>query len=84
MAEHRAMSTKKHPMQPYSGVISSLYSTVDKFSVGCLEKASILTDYGHYSEAQHIYDHDLPSQRLLPPVVLGRAELELKQYKMGV
>ena len=77
------MAEEQHSRQPYSGVNTSLYSTLEAHSIQYLEKASILTDHGHYSKAQHIYDHDLSSQRLLPPVVLGLAELALKQYKMG-
>lgn len=77
------MSAKKHCMQAYLGVNSSLYSRLDTRSIEHIENASRLTDYGRYAEAQQIYDNDLLSQRLFPAVVLGKAELALKQYKMG-
>lgn len=70
-------------MQPYIGVNTSLYSTLAAQSVSYLEQASTLTDYGRYPEALYIYDHALLPQQLHPAVVLGRAELALKQYKVG-
>ena len=84
MAETMRAQVNRHPMQPYLGVNSSLYTSLDINSVNCLEHASILTDRGHYAEAQRVYDQDLLPQRLVPAVILGRAELALKQYKMGV
>ena len=77
-------SMVKHNMQSYSGVNTSLYHTLSEGSMQSLEKASILTDRGFYKESQRIYDNELLAQRLLPVVVLGRAELALKQYKMGL
>ena len=83
MAGNVRTSDSKHPMQSYQGVNSSLYSSLGTHAVEHLEQASILTDRGRYAEAHHIYDHILLPQRLIPVVVLGRAELALKQYRMG-
>ena len=83
MDETGASSVGRHTMQPYMGVNTSLYSTLDAKSVMHLEQATALTEYGQYLEAQQLYDNALLSQRLIPVVVLGRAELALKQYKMG-
>ena len=83
MGDTVASLTGGHTMQPYTGVNTSLYSTLDAQSITQLEQAIALTDYGQYSDAQQIYGKALLSQRLKPVVVLGRAELALKQYKIG-
>lgn len=79
-----AESVEKYPMQAYTGVNSSLYPTLDAPSITFLERANTLTALGRYEEAEHIYGQDLYTQRLIPVVVLGRAELALKQYKVGL
>ena len=71
-------------MQPYRGINSSLYSTLDVASVQHLERAIILTDLGAYTEASRIFDQELYSLRLKPVVVLARAELALRQLKHGL
>ena len=83
MDETATSLVDKHTMQPYTGVNTSLYSTLDTQSIIHLEQAVTLTDFGQYPEAQKIYEKAILSQRLKPVVVLGRAELALKQYKMG-
>lgn len=70
-------------MQPYTGINTSLYATLSAESTIHLEHASLLTDHGRVEEAQQIYDGALLAQRLHPAVVLGRADLTLKQFKMG-
>ena len=70
-------------MQPYFGLNTSLYSSLDDCSIERLETAIVLTDRGAYDEAQRIFDGDLLPLKMLPVVVLGRAELEFKQYKVG-
>lgn len=71
-------------MQPYQGINTSLYSSLEVASIQHLERAVILTDLGAYREASHVFDEDLDSCRLIPAVVLARAELALKQFKVGL
>ncbi len=71
-------------MQPYYGLNTSLYHSVDTTAIRHLERAIVLTEQGAYTEAQCIFDDALASQRLIPVVVLARAELALKQYKAGL
>ena len=83
MGETAASSVGWHTVQPYTGVNTSLYPTLEAQSVMSIEEATAFIDYGQYREAQNIYDKALLPQRLIPVVVLGRAELALKQNKMG-
>lgn len=71
-------------MQPYLGINTSLYPSLEVASIQHLERAVVLTDLGAYREASHILDEDLYSCRLLPAVVLVRAELALRQFKLGL
>ena len=71
-------------MQPYYGINTSLYQSVDSIAIQHLEHAIVLTEQGAYSEAQRIFDDALATQRLTPVVVLARAELALKQLKVGL
>lgn len=71
-------------MQPYYGLNISLYHSVDTIAIRHLEQAIVLTEQGAYTEAQCIFDDTLALQRLTPVVVLARAELALKQLKVGL
>lgn len=71
-------------MEPYRGVNTSLYHSLDPESIGYLERAVTFTEQGAYEKAQVIFDKDIASQRLNSAVVLARAELALKQLKCGV
>ena len=71
-------------MQPYQGINTSLYHTLDAASIQHLEHAVVLTDLGAYSEAQCLFDKELRFCRLNPVVVLARAELVLRQLKYGL
>lgn len=71
-------------MQPYYALNTSLYHSVDTIAIRHLEHAIVLTEQGAYTEAQCIFDDALASQRLTPVVVLARAELALKQLKVGL
>lgn len=71
-------------MQPFRGVNTSLYHSLDQQYIEHLERAIILTEQGAYEKAEVIFDGDLASQRLNSAVVLARAELALKQLKYGV
>lgn len=72
-------------MQLYRGVNTSLYSSLDLSSVDHLERAITLTEQGAYGEAQVVFDEKLNFQhRLNAVVVLEKAELALKQFKLGV
>ena len=72
-------------MQSYRGVNSSLYSSLNQNLIEHLEQAITLTEQGAYGEAQIIFDEKFNSpQRLNSVVVLERAELALKQLKLGV
>ncbi len=71
-------------MQPYHGVNTSLYSTLEFASIERLERAVILTDLGAYPEASQVFDEELYSCRLMPAVILARAELALRQFKLGL
>lgn len=71
-------------MQPYRGLNTSLYCTLDVASIQLLERAVVLTDLGSYTEASNIFSEDLFSCRLIPVVVLARAELALRQLKVGL
>lgn len=70
-------------MQPYQGINTSLYPTLDVASIQYLERAVTLTDLGAYPEAQCLFSEELHSCRLTPVVVLARAELALGQLKYG-
>lgn len=71
-------------MEPFVGVNTSLYHSLNPQSIEFLEQAVTLTEQGAYEKAQVIFDGDLASQRLNSAVVLARAELALKQLKYGV
>lgn len=71
-------------MQPYYGLNTSLYHSVDTIAIRHLEQAIVLTEQGAYIEAQRIFDGVLALQRLTPVVVLARADLALKQLKVGL
>ncbi|KAL9125548.1 MAG: hypothetical protein Q9217_005259 [Psora testacea] len=71
-------------MQPYGGVNTSLYPALDHELLPHLERAVISTEQGAYGEAQVIIDRNLSSANLVPVVVLARAELALKQFKVGL
>ncbi|MCJ1467185.1 hypothetical protein MMC07_005808 [Pseudocyphellaria aurata] len=71
-------------MEPYRGVNTSLYHSLDPESIEHLERAVTFTEQGTYEKAQAIFDKDIASQMLNSAVVLARAELALKQLKYGV
>lgn len=72
-------------MQLYRGVNTSLYSSLNQNSIELLERAVTLTEQGAYGDAQIIFDEEFSSQQRLNAVVLlERAELALKQLKLGI
>ncbi|MCJ1282851.1 hypothetical protein MMC26_002177 [Xylographa opegraphella] len=71
-------------MPPYYGLNTSLYYSIDTNAIQHLEQAIVLTERGAYTEAQCIFDEALAFERLTPVVILARAELALKQLKVGL